>query len=418
MFPVSNQQYQLATEMKKHFLLPLLLIAFSCHDSSIEPDNSPNLRALSEEERQVASGANAFAFNLYRKLQNETPTNTFISPLSVSTALAMILNGASDETKQSILNTIDFGGFTPAQVNKAYFDLTALLLSMDRKVKMTIANSVWYKDEYKVHADFSSVIRNFYDGEVRGLDFSDPATKDVINSWVESKTNNRIKDILTNISRDEVMYIINAIYFKGDWTYQFDKTKTYKAAFYGLNNAVSEVDMMFSKGVKLDQYATDQLQVLSVPYGNGQFNFTMIVPADPNKLTEIANKLTSEQLDQWIAQSDSLTVILEMPRFKMNWKKDLLTTLEEMGMAKKGFPKLFETALSLQISKVIHQSFIDVNEEGSEAAAATVIGVEFTSIPSKPARITIDKPFLFMIREKHSNAILFLGQLVDPTSAQ
>jgi serine protease inhibitor len=400
--------------MKKLFLLLPVLIILSCQDPGVEPDNAPNLRTLTAEETQVTKGANDFAFHLYRKLRKETPENTFISPLSVSMALAMALNGANEETQQSILNTIDYGGFTAGEVNKAYLDLTELLLGIDRKVQIGIANSVWHSQDYTGHSEFASVIRDFYDGEVKALDFGNSASKDVINGWVESKTNNRITDLLDQISPDEVLFIINAIYFKGDWTYQFDKSKTHKAPFIRADDTVSEVDMMFSKGVKIGRYLDQHFQVLDIPYGNGQFRFTAVLPNDPTHLDDLVSTINAEQVSDWIDQSDSITVELELPRFKMKWKSDLLETLESLGMKKSGFPKLLQESMPLAVSRVVHQTYLDVNEEGSEAAAATAIGFERTSAPALPARITIDRPFLFMIREKHSGAILFLGQLIDP----
>jgi serine protease inhibitor len=400
--------------MKRLFLLLPIFVILSCQESGVEPDNTPDLRPLSTEEMQVTKGANNFAFHLYRKLQKETPENIFISPVSISMALAMALNGASEETQQSILNTIDYGGFTAGEVNKAYLDLTGLLTGMDRKVQMGIANSVWYSQAYTGHPEFASIIRDFYGGEARSLDFGNSASKDVINGWVESKTNNRIKNLLDQISHDEIMFIINAIFFKGDWTYQFDKSKTHKAPFKALDNSFSEVDMMFSNGAKVARYVNADLQLVDIPYGNGQFNFTVVLPNDPAQLDDIINNINAEQLSSWIDQSDSITIELELPRFKMEWKNNLLEELESMGMKKSGFPKLVQEPVPLAISRVIHQTYLDVNEDGAEAAAATAVGVWLTSMPSRPARITIDRPFLFMIREKHSGAILFLGQLIDP----
>lgn len=400
--------------MKRITTLFLTLIFLSCQESAVEPDNIPDLRPLSAEEIQVTKGANEFAFHLFHKLRKESPENTFISPISVSMALAMVLNGAGEETQQSILNTIDYDGYTAGEVNKAYLDLTKLLLTMDRKVQMGIANSVWYNQGLTPHPEFSSVVRDFYDGEARSLDFASAASKDVINGWVESKTNNRIKDLIENISSDEVMFIVNAIYFKGDWTWQFDKSKTHKAPFTAIDNTVSEVDMMFSKGVTVGRALLPGLQVIDIPYGNGQFNFTVVLPDDPAQLDDVTSTISAEQVSAWVNQSDSVTVELELPRFKMEWKNDLLKTLEAMGMQKSDFPKLLLEPIPLEISRVVHQTFLDVSEEGTEAAAATAVGIIRLSAPPQPARITIDRPFLFMIREKHTGAILFLGQLVDP----
>jgi len=402
--------------MKRLAVLFLMLVFAGCQETAVTPDNPPNLRTLSAAERQASKSSNDFAFNLFRNLPTDPADNSFISPLSVSMALGMLLNGADDEVRQSILNTIDFKDFTAEEVNAGFHDLTDLLLSMDKKVNFGLANSVWYRQGLTVNSSFASVIENYYDGKIMGLDFDNPASKDIINRWVESKTNNRIKDLIKEIHRDQVMFLVNAIYFKGDWTHQFDKSKTKKAPFTTLSGATTQVDMMFSKGVSMQYKSTPDFQLLDIPYGNGQFRFTILMPNEYGGITSLVETLNAETFNTLLDASDSISVELELPKFKMNWRDDLIQSLGQMGMLMTGYPLLFEGPTPpLKVGQVIHQSFLEVNEEGSEAAAATAIGVELTSVgPSIPMKITIDKPFLFTIREKHSGAILFLGQLTNP----
>lgn len=402
--------------MKKLMAITCVGLLAACDQSDVSRDNAPNLRTLSAAEIQVAAGTNDFAFNLFRNIQKETPENNFISPLSVSIALAMTLNGAAGDTQQGILNTIDFGDFSADEINQGYKDLTALLLSMDKKVKLGIANSVWYSEKYHVKESFADKITTYYDGVVTGLNFGDAASKNKINNWVENKTNGRIKDLINNISQDEVMFLVNAIYFKGDWTYQFDKSKTKKANFKKIDGTTAPVDMMFSSGVKMLHYYANSTRLLDIPYGNKQFSLTLLVPDNPEHITNLVSSLDMETFNYWLSQADSLKPEFEMPKFKMTWKDDLLKNLKTMGMPIAGFPNLFKEDLDLAISRVIHQSFLDINEEGTEAAAATAVGIELTSAPSQPVRITVDRPFVFMIREKHTGAILFVGQLIDPVA--
>jgi serpin B len=398
--------------MKKLFAFYLIAFVMACQDSSVEPDNTPNLRALSSEEMQVSAATNDFAFALFAKLDGASSENSFISPLSVSMALGMVLNGASEETKESILNTIDYSGYSTSDINQGYHDLTKLLLSMDRKVTLGIANSVWYSQEYKVNQDFAAIIKEQYDGKIQGLDFSSNQAKETINNWVENKTNKKIRNIIENISQKEVMFLVNAIYFKGDWTYKFDKSKTHDAPFKTIDGTTVTTDMMFSKGATVELFSNSDVQVLNIPYGNKQFNFTIVAPY--SGFDEVIRDLTASQLDEWLGQADSVKVELEIPRFKMTWKQDLKETLRKMGMKMNDFSGLLATTEELEITRVIHQTFLDVNEEGSEAAAATAIGIGLTMAPPSPTRITIDRPFLFMIREKYSGAILFIGKLVNP----
>ena len=406
--------------MKRLVLILPLIISFACQDAGVSPDNPPNLRTLSAAEVQVSKSSNDFAFNLFRNLPTPETDNSFISPLSVSMALGMLLNGAEGDVRQSILNTIDFKDYTAEEVNEGFRDLTKLLLSMDRKINFGLANSVWYRNDLTVKNQFSSVIQNHYDGIVKGLDFANPASKDIINAWVESKTNNRIKNLINQINPDEVMFLVNAIYFKGDWTHQFDKSKTKKAPFTTLNGTTTQVDMMFSKGVSMKYKSTSDFQLLDLPYGNGQFRFTILLPHEYAGILDLTETINAQTFNSTINSADSISAELELPKFKMTWKRDLKPSLAQMGMLMVGFPLLFEGPTPpIQVGRVIHQSFLEVNEEGSEAAAATAIGMEFTSIgPSRPTKITIDKPFLFMIREKHSGVILFMGQLTDPGTLQ
>jgi serine protease inhibitor len=399
--------------MKRFFFALIIgLLVLSCSDISVVPNNPPNLRALSSTEITVATSLNDFGFRLLREV--DADQNMFISPLSVSIALGMVMNGATDETTQSIINTIKFDGLTADEINQAYKDLAELLTSTDKTVSMGIANSAWYHQDYAVNTGFAKTMKDYYNGTAQSLDFSSPSAKNTINGWVEDKTNNRIQNLIQDISPDEVMFLVNAIYFKGDWQYQFDASRTHVANFTRKDGSTTPVSMMFSKGTKILYETNEKIQLVDIPYGNGQFRMTILIPTT-GSLHNLVESITAEQLNTWLVESDSASVELEIPKFRMTWKNDLKNTLVNMGMQMKGFPKLFEQPMNLAISRVVHQSFLDVNEKGSEAAAATAIGIEFTSAPSKPTRITIDKSFLFFIRENHSGVILFSGQLVDPT---
>jgi serine protease inhibitor len=406
--------------MKKILLALAVLSTAACHESGVERDNSPNLRPLSAAEVQISSGTNDFAFNLFKELQRAEPAkNAFISPLSVSMALGMALNGASDETQQSILKTIDFGDLTAAEVNQGYKDLTELLLSMDKKVTMGIANSVWYKNTFTVSTPFANTIDHYYDGTVQGLNFSDPNTKNVINRWVEKKTNDRIKNLIESIDPEHVMFLVNAIYFKGDWTHQFDKSKTSPRSFTREDGSTTSVSMMFSPAVSMKVANNEAFQLLDIPYGNKQFRLTILLPLGSHKVADIVPEIDTEKLNSLLTGADSLTVEFELPKFKLEWKKDLKKPLQDMGMSIAGFPHFFEDLKSdLEISEVRHQTFLEVNETGSEAAAATSVDIIVTSVNPNPARITIDKPFVFLIREEHSGAFLFMGQITDPAALE
>jgi serine protease inhibitor len=385
------------------------LFVSACHDNGVQNDNPPNLRTLSAAEMRIASGANDFAFRLFNKVDHSD--NTFISPLSVSIVLGMVMNGASPETRQSILNTIDYGDFSADEVNQGYKDLTSLLLSMDKTVKVGIANGVWYNQDWTVRTPFKNTVENYYDAPVKGLNFTDPKSVDVVNEWVEDKTNDRIKNLLNGIDPQEIMFLVNTIYFKGDWTYAFDKAATNDAPFYLENGSTTTTRMMHATGVTMKYFANNQVQLIDIPYGNEQFRFTILLPADGKNLDDLSSVLSADVLAEWITQANDMTADLDLPKFKFEWKKDLKDILGSMGLQMVDFPGLFDTTRDLAISRVIHQSFVDVNEIGTEAAAATAVGIITTSMPP---RVTINRPFVFLIRERHSNTVLFIGGFKTP----
>lgn len=418
------------TTMKKTFvvvsgILLAILLLVSCGDnpSPFEPEiNEPNLRALTADEQTVVSSSNAFAFELLSRVNaaNEEK-NVFISPFSVSTALSMTLNGADGPTQDSMQLVLGLEHLEPAQINAAYKDLVTLIYSQDKKVVTEVANSNWYKQEYTINEAFEQLLLDYYEAEVKSADFSDPATVDLINDWIAVKTHDKITDMLDEIPADAVMYLINAIYFKADWTYQFDKSKTADADFTLSDGSIVNVPMMYSKGVNVGFAITEKYQLVDIPYGNGSFSFTVISEGWNNDqpVNDMVANFTSEDLSSLLSDTLHTTLELYMPRFKIEFKDLLNDPLMDMGMeiafgSQADFSNLFEEDLNLAISRVIHQSFLEVNEEGSEAAAATIVEIVETSA-GPPTRITLDKPFLFFIRENHTNTILFSGKLLNPT---
>lgn len=396
------------------YLCVLLVLCGSCDDHLISPENKPNLRTLSAAEESVSAANNDFAFDFFRKVrQGAENKNIFVSPLSVTMGLSMAMNGANDSTQQSILRLLKFGNTTPAEVNQACKDLTSLLTSMDRTVQVGLANSVWSNQDYTIQKSFADIIAQYYDGKVQALDFTNPSSVNTINSWVESKTNHLIKNLLDHIDSNAVMFLINAIYFKGTWTDSFDNSQTRLMPFFAEDGSVQNVTTMHSRKSKVAYFQHRNFTLIDIPYGNEQFSMTILIPTEGSTLNNLLSVTAIDSLDLWLSHSASITAPLEMPKFKMSWQKELLDDLEEMGMKKNGFPHLFEEQLPLEITSVIHQSYIDVNEQGTEAAAATSVTIGVTSI-GPPSILKVNRPFIYLIREKHTDAILFMGQLISP----
>ena len=408
------------------YILPIWIGLFlvSCsYTSDCDCDNPPDLRSITAEEEIVIASANDFAFDILTRINDsEEEKNLFISPLSISTALSMTANGAVGDTKDGIKTTLHLEGLTDQVVNEAYKTLVEFITELDPKVNMSLANSNWYKEEYHIEDAFRTLLHEYYNAEVNAADFSNPATKDLINGWIEDKTNGKIKDMLDQIPANAVMYLINAIYLKATWQYQFEKNKTEQRAFTLMNGTTKQTDMMYSKGVKANYFGNEDMQLIELPYGNGQFVFSIILPKAPAMLNEIIASVNSDLLDSYLEQADTSTFEVYLPKFKIEYKILLNEVLAQMGMANSfngtaDFSDLFIEELDLFISRVLHQSFIEVDEEGTEAAAVTIVEIVETSAGPNgtPSVLYIDRPFAFFIREKHSKSILFAGKLIDPT---
>ena len=398
----------------------IIILGSSCSapkDCGCEP---PDLRPITAGEQNVIESANDFSFDIFSKINTGEPDkNLFISPLSISTALSMTANGAMGETKQGIKSALHQDDASDKEINEAYKTLATYLTNLDPKVIMQLANSNWYKDQYHIKENFKAILQEYYDAEVRAADFDNPDTKNLINGWIENKTNGKIKNMIDQIPADAVMYLINAIYLKATWQYQFDKKKTEPKNFTLANGAVVKTPMMYSDGVKANAYFHQDYQFVEIPYGNGQFVFSIIMPSESEKIDDFITGLNVEKYRNLIDNADTGTFKVYLPKFKIEYKITLNDILASMGMAQSfggdaDFSELFMEDLSLFISRVLHQSFLEVDEEGTEAAAATVVEISVTSIGSQPSVIYIDKPFAFFIRERHSNAILFAGKLLNP----
>lgn len=408
--------------LKLSFFISLLLIAGSCGDNNICDCVPPPLRPISAGEQQIIQSSNEFSFDIFRRINAANQgKNLFISPLSISTALSMTANGAKGETKDGIKTTLFLEEMTDTEINEAYKSLAGFLMNLDPKVIMQLANSTWYSDEFRIKNSFQTILSEYYDADVRAADFGNPATKDLINAWIETRTNGKIKNMIDQIPAEAVMYLINAIYLKATWQYQFDKSKTEPLDFYLANGSIIKTETMYSEGVKANAWFQPDFQYVEIPYGNGQFVFSVIMPFDPGSLETFADDLDTEKFHELTQNAREGTFRVKLPKFRIEYKTSLNEVLAAMGMERSftdqaDFSEMFEEDLSLAISRVLHQSFIEVDEEGTEAAAATAVEMVVTSIGPDPIpeQIQINKPFIFIIREKHSDAILFAGKMLNP----
>ena len=308
------------------------------------------------------------------------------------------------------------------EINQSYQKLVSALLSVDPKVIMEIANSIWYRDDFYVENDFLNINKNYYDAEVTDLDFTDPASVDVINKWVSDKTHEKIDKIIEQIDPENVMFLINAVYFKGIWKYQFNKDDTQEEPFYDQNGNLFENVQMMSFKEKINYTSNDLFQAIELPYGQGNFNMIVLLPKYHVSLDNLVSEMNPANWETWMESfSNETEVNVYLPKFKVEYKKELIPDLTQLGMGIAfsdfaDFTKINKGGY-LYISSVKHKTFIEVDEEGTEAAAVTSVTVSLTSAGGGgdgSIEFRADHPFIYVIREKYTGAIMFMGKITEP----
>ena len=406
--------------MKKIIVLSLLtLLGISCEVKQVDPGIKS--LDLSKKSLELLESDNAFGLELFAAVMQEAEEgeNVMISPLSVALALGMTYNGSATTTREAMEATLKLQGFTEGEINDGYKDIIDQLLDLDPKVVMQIANSIWYREGFTVEEDFISTNEEHFYAEIRELDFSRTDAKDIINQWVSDHTNELIEEIIDMIPPEAVMYLINAIYFKGSWTYEFDPEETELRPFYP--DQVSSVDVStMRQEAALHYFQNNLFQCVDLPYGDNQYSMLVFLPSGDNTCDDIRAELSSDNLNTWSNQFAETNVLVQMPKFKFETFKLLNDPLTGMGMGiaftdSADFTRI-NHAGNLFISRVLHKTFIDVNEEGTEAAAVTAVEISLTSAGGGTQTVPFiaDKPFLFLIREKSTGSILFIGKLSQP----
>ncbi|MEI6677002.1 MAG: serpin family protein [Mariniphaga sp.] len=406
--------------MKTKIAALLLLITLSGAQctSKVSPDPLPPDIVLTQKSMQLVSADNSFTFSLFKKIPDSQGHNVMVSPLSISLALSMTLNGADGKTKTDMINTLGLNGLSVDEINQIYLDLVTALKKADPNVIMNVANSIWIKKSYPILEPFIVTNQKYYDARIEKLDFNSAALN-TINSWVSDKTNAKIPKILDQISADEIMFLINAIYFNGKWKVQFDKSRTQEEVFT-LSSGAS-VNIPFMKIKESFGFSVQSgYEALKMPYGRGKFGMVLVLPDIGKSPDQIMEQMTSASWETLkVALTATPKVDVWVPRFKFTWESELKDILSSLGMSVAFSESLADfsrmnSADHLFITKVKHKTFVDVNEEGTEAAAATSVGIGVTSIGPGGPEFHANRPFLFFITESDTGAILFAGKVENP----
>jgi len=399
-------------------ILFLSFLLFACNRTETEPvvsELTPN-----EKSARIIAADNQFGFELFKKVDGSLtePNNTMISPLSVSLALAMVYNGTEGNTKSQMEQMLHKANLTPDDINQSYKDLVAALISHDPKVELSISNAIFYRNSFNVKNDFITTNQNYYQAEVAGLDFTKTLeTLKTVNSWVNEKTKGKIDKIIEQVNPQDVMYLLNAIYFNGKWKYSFDTKETTNLSFTKEDKTVVQIPTMIIEK-PFNYFKNECFELLEMPYGSDKYSMLIFLPVTAKKTSDIISLLNAENMNNWIQQLSEQKKEVFLPKFEFKFDNSLKDELTSLGMSD-AFDDLkadlsgISDADKLVISEVMHKTYIKVDEQGTEAAAVTGITVGVTSVgPDNSFRV--DHPFVFAIREKDTQSILFIGKVMNP----
>jgi len=399
--------------MKRRFIvfsiLFLLILSFS-----LSMDNNTAI---------ISASNNAFGIDLYKKIITEEKGNIFISPYSISSALAMTYAGARGNTEKQMAKVLYFN-IPQEDLHKAFSSLNSYFNRPNKSYQLAIANSLWGQTNYPFQKEFINLLNKYYSAGFNEVDFINEENREkarlTINKWVEDKTNNKIKNLIhpEDISALTRLILVNAIYFKGKWQNQFDPQETRDMPFNLENQKKISVPMMHQEG-RFNYTEDNEVQVLELPYSENEVSMIIFLPKEGISLSDFEKEISVERINKLLANLTQEKVDVYIPKFKMEKRYILNKPLIDLGMkdafdmSLADFSGMAESK-DLYISKVIHQSFIEVNEEGTEAAAATAVIMSGKAIAPMIIEFKADRPFLFIIRDIKTNTILFMGRFVEP----
>ena len=391
--------------------------ATSSPSSQVAPVKVAANNSIEISPQSIAANSR-FAFKLFEQIQKQKPEeNLFISSPSIAAALSMVYNGAKEETREAIAQTLEVQGISIKEVNQANAALKASLEKSDLKVEVAIANSLWLNQNSSFQPDFLQKIGEYYGAKLSKIDFSDRGAISTINNWVQETTNSKIQQIVKDLDPQTILIIVNAIYFKGNWSQEFDKSATQDLPFTLLDGTQKQQPLMSQSG-DYPYYEQEQFQAISLPYGEGRWSFYVFLPKKGTSLESFYENLTAENWDNWMNEFRSLPGSIVLPRFKLEYDVTLNDTLKALGMEVAFEPNRADfsgmTSERTFVNRVKHKTFVEVNEEGTEAAAATSVGIVATSVPPPPFQMTVDRPFFCAIRDNKTGTILFMGSIVNP----
>jgi serine protease inhibitor len=403
-------------------LASFIIITTSCGTGN----NQGNLRIASDvsfgkdDYKKMVSANNQLGMELLPKVGENKNGNIFISPTSLFMALSMVYNGADGVTKEEIAKVLHVDGMDKNELNKANASFMSILHSDSKQIQLNLANSIWLNKDFHFQTEFAKNNRDYFNAKIQEMDINSSESPKIINDWVEKATNKKIKDIVdTPLDRDLVAILINAIYFKGDWKYEFEKKQTEELPFYFADGTEKDIPLM-RLNKKLPYLENDHFQAVSLPYGDGEMSMKVFLPKDNLNLEEFKKMLTNDNWKNWSLEFHKNEGTIMLPRFQLEYEVLLNETLKKLGMntafdSSANLTKMITEKDPIMISKVKQKTFIDMNEEGTEAAAATSVEIvkESASV-DKSFFMEVNRPFFIAITDDKTDAILFMGSISNP----
>ncbi len=396
-----------------------------CLVACAAPDQS-TINASNDDSNDDATSikvSEKFASNFFKLAAASPASNVVISPYSVSTALSMVYNGAAGKTKSQMHEVLGYDDMSDNAINSQNSDLYKSLMRVNPVSELTVANALFANKNFKFDQSFVETNQKYFGAKLESLDFADASTLEKINGWVNDNTKGKIPTIIDRIPPTAILYLVNAVYFKGMWLDEFVKDQTQQVEFTVADGTKKQVQMM-NRSAKMEYLKGKNFQAVMLPYKDKRLQMCIYLPDQKSDIKALVTAFTAENLKQWNAQFDKKEGHLGLPRFKIEYKAELSKILKEAGM-----PCAFEdncadfknmTKEPSVISRVLHKTYLEVNEKGTEAAAATAVEMSVTSAPANPEppfEMVCDRPFVVAIRDDKTNAILFLGAIIDPPPA-
>lgn len=371
--------------------------------------------------KNLISAHNQFGFNLFNLVWNwEKNKDIFISPNSISLALGMLYNGADGKTKEEMRQALLLNNLSLEEINQGNKNLITTLENADTEVELAIANSLWARKGISFNMEFLKNNETFYQAKITELDFNQANAEEIINQWVSDATREKIPEIIDRITGEDILFLINALYFKGNWTYEFSEKNTQQKPFYQVGGKVKQ-HLMMSRSGDYRYYENEQFQAINLPYGKERLSMYVFLPKENSSLATFVSNLSEEKWKNWLAQFRNKSGLIELPKFTLEYEVELNRTLQNLGM--KTMFNAQEANFSLmtpeqvKVDQVKHKTFVEVNEKGTEAAAVTSIGIRTTSFdPTPPFQMIVNRPFFFAIQDNETDTILFMGAIQQLTN--